>query len=133
MIFFDTNVLIYSSVNQDIDKQKTSDQFIQKAIRESQFIISPLILIEYVFVLSKLRQLQVQERNIQFFKSFSLHTIDTKLVSDAFELMIKLDSQNINDLVHLKFAEKYCSRLFTFDKDFQKLQKYTELEIKILK
>lgn len=39
MIFFDTNLLIYSTVNLDDDKQKTSDRLIEAAIKEKNFMV----------------------------------------------------------------------------------------------
>lgn len=40
--------------------------------------------------------------------------------------------KNINDVIHLKFAEQHCNKLITFDRDFEKLKPYTFLEIDIL-
>jgi len=39
---------------------------------------------------------------------------------------------NVNDVFHLKFAEKYCEKLITFNKDFEQFRPYTKLEIEIL-
>jgi predicted nucleic acid-binding protein len=54
VIFFDTNLLIYSTVNLDDDKQKTSDRLIEAALKEKSFLVSPLIITEFIFVLTKL-------------------------------------------------------------------------------
>lgn len=51
----------------------------------------------------------------------------------AVQLGLELDNlRNINDLVHLKVAERYCSKLITFDRDFKKMQGHTHIEIEIL-
>lgn len=48
MIFFDTNVLVYYTINQDEDKQKLSERLIEEAIGDSIFFISPLVMTEYM-------------------------------------------------------------------------------------
>jgi len=101
VIFFDTNILVYSSINQDTEKQLPTDQKIFLALKKNELCIYPLVLTEYLFVLAKLRQIEIQQKNI-------------------------------NDVIHLKFAEKYCDKLITFDTDFEKLKSYTNLEIEIL-
>lgn len=56
------------------------------------------------------------------------------LIIESYELADKLNYfQNINDCIHIKFAEKYCRKLVTFDKDFKKFKEHTNLEIEILK
>jgi predicted nucleic acid-binding protein len=50
VIFFDTNVLIYSIVNLDKEKQKVSDSLVGKAIKEKVFSISPLVLSEFILM-----------------------------------------------------------------------------------
>ena len=40
---------------------------------------------------------------------------------------------SINDFIHLKFAEKHCKKLLTFDSGFQQMKQFTTLEIEILK
>jgi predicted nucleic acid-binding protein len=56
------------------------------------------------------------------------------LIIESYELADKLNYfQNINDCIHIKFAEKHCRKLVTFDKDFGKFREHTNLEIEILK
>lgn len=133
MIFFDTNILVYSSINQDTAKQKTADEYILTALKNNQLAISPLVLTEYLFVLSKLKQIEIQTINIEFFKSFSIDAINTNMVYEAYKICsITHCCKNINDVIHLKFAEQHCNKLITFDSDFEKLKPYTALEIEIL-
>jgi predicted nucleic acid-binding protein len=134
VIFFDINLLIYSTVNLDDDKQKTSDRLIEAAIKEKNFLVSPLIIIEFIFVLTKLAVDQTLVENaITLYKPFVKYSLDASLVFDAYELCKELKiGKNINDAVHLKFAEKYCSKIVTFDGDFKKFKDSANIEIEIL-
>ena len=54
-------------------------------------------------------------------------------MDSAFEIASKTNfGKNINDIIHLKFAEKYCSKLLTFDKDFKLLKQFSKIEIDII-
>jgi predicted nucleic acid-binding protein len=80
VIFFDTNVLIYFSINQDERKQGIADTLILSALETNSIVISPLVLVEYIFVLAKINQITIQQNNIAFFKEFSKGTISTQPV-----------------------------------------------------
>lgn len=54
MLFFDTNVIVYSIVNLDEEKLKISQQLVNTALEENSILISPLILQEMIFTLGKL-------------------------------------------------------------------------------
>lgn len=82
MIFFDTNILVYQAIDQDLRKQQKATLLIEKAI--SEICIKNQI------------------------------------------------CKNINNIIHLKTAEKYCEKIITFDSDFEKLQALTNIEIQIL-
>ena len=41
--------------------------------------------------------------------------------------------KNINDVIHLKLAERYCRKLITYDTDFKKFKNKTNIKIEILK
>ena len=133
MIFFDTNILVYSSINQDTAKQKLADEKILAGLKSNQIVISPLVLIEYLFVLSKLNQIHFQQRNIAFFKTLAIGIISIDMVHEAYRICSSINyCKSINDVIHLKFAEQHCHKLITFDSDFKKLTPYTSLEIEIL-
>jgi len=70
VIFFDTNVLVYFVVNQDARKQSVAQTLIQQAIENQVLVISPLVIIEFIFVLSKLNQLAEQQQAVLFFQQF---------------------------------------------------------------
>ena len=135
MIFFDTSVLVHSIINQDLKKQNLSDDLIVKALSEDKFLISPLVFSELYFVLSKLGvELSVIAHAVLPYKKLEyIFPVTVELTNDAFDLCTSLNSaKNINDAIHLKYAERYCDELITFDKDFKKFIPYTDLKITIL-
>jgi len=133
--FFDTNVLVYSTVNLDKVKQEASDRLIEAAIKEKAFTISTLVLSEFIYVLAKLKiDNHLVERAISLYKPFVEHAIEPSIVFAAYELCKKLGAgKNINDAIHLKFAEIHCTKLVTFDKDFKKFKDSTDIVIDLLK
>jgi len=134
VIFFDTNVLIYFTINQDETKFDIAERMIYEAIEQDTFFISPMVLSEYIFVLGKYKLIQKHKSKVLLFSKYVNASIDNKLVLEAYEVCEKIDfCKNINDVIHLKVAEAYCQKLVTFDTDFKKLQKYTNIKIEILK
>ena len=134
MIFFDTNILVYATIDQSMEKFERATQLIYEAIQMDTFCISPLVLNEYIFILSKLKIIQEQHEKVMMFSKYVVSDIDNEIVIQAYELCSNLDfCKNINDVVHLKIAEKSCQKLVTFDSDFKKLQKHTNIEIEIIK
>ena len=132
--FFDTNVLVYYTINQDEVKFDIAQKLIYESIEQDKFFISPMVLSEYIFVLSKYRLTKVHYDKVILFSKFVNSFIDNTLVLEAYEVCGKMNfCKNINDVIHLKVAEKYCDRLVTFDSDFKKLEKYTTIQIEILK
>ena len=134
MIYFDTNILIYASINQDAEKMIKSQKLLLEVISENKLLISPLVIQEYVFTLNKLK---IESESIysktRAFERYCCHYIDNRLIFKSTELASKINFfGNINDIVHLKFAETYCSRLITYDSDFDKLKPFSKIEIEIL-
>jgi len=134
MHYLDTNIIIYSIVNQDPGKMEVSQSIILDLFEKNKLLISPLTLQELVFTLSKLKIDIERTKQIYFlFQQFCENEIDKALVDSAFEIVSTLDfGKNINDVIHLKFAEKYCTKLLTFDKDFNNLKQYSSIDIQIL-
>lgn len=65
---------------------------------------------------------------------FVSYNISNDIFEEAVQLSYNLNYfQKINDCIHIKFAEKHCNKLNTFDKDFEKFRSHTNLEIEILK
>lgn len=135
MIYFDTNLLIYKRIKA-IDNKKHSISFdiVNEAIEKEHFLISPLTLLELIFVLKKLKLTSKQINNdINFYKYYCFNEIDKELVLSSHEIAFKEGlEKSINDIVHLKYAEKYCEKLITFDKGFDRLKKHTNIDILIL-
>jgi len=132
--FFDTNVLVYSIVTQDEIKKGIADRLIEDSIKDSELTLSPLVLSELIFVLSKLK---IDERLIKdaitLYKPFIKHPIEPAFVFEAYELCRELGTGlNINDAIHLKFAERFCAKIVTFDADFKKFKDSTNLRIELL-
>lgn len=87
-----------------------------------------------MFTLGKLKvKPETIEINIDFWTNFSISCVENDIVMQAFDLCKKAQNfKIINDAIHLKFAEKYCTKLVTFDKDFNRFNSYTDLEIEVL-
>lgn len=134
MIYFDTNVLVYATINQDEDKLSLSQDRIKEAICKKRFLISPLTIQEYSFVLKKLTLSDdVVFQKVSFFLDFCQHHISCSLMAEACQLASIINSyKNINDTIHLKFAERYASKLVTFDSDFKRFQNYMKVDLQIL-
>ncbi len=133
MTYFDTNILVYFTIDQGDEKLQLARTLIFDAIKNDTFFISPLVLSEYIFVLSKLKILSHHDDKILLFLKHTKSNIDTKTIEDAYLLCKKIDfCKNINDCIHLKIAQKYCKKLVTFDKDFKKMQKYTNIKLDVL-
>ena len=133
MIFFDTNVLVYYTVNQDKNKQRLSEKLIEEAIRDDCFFISPLVMTEYIFILSKLKIRDENSDKISFFNKFVKGTISNIEITEAYKICQKIDfCRNINDAIHLVVAQKYCHKLITFDSDFKRFKEFTNINIEVL-
>lgn len=134
MIYLDTNVLVYSYISPDDQKQVVSSQLIETLIRENNLLLSPLVMQELIFVLNKLQLTNPEISDIiELFKKYCRRNINKKLVLDAYELCLKVENlKHINDAVHLKFAEKYAAKFITFDNDYNKFKPFTSIEIEIL-
>ena len=134
MLYLDTNILIYSIVNQDSGKMLTSQMLINRCIADSSLILSPLSIQELAFTLSKLNVPQatiVDSFNV--FKTFVKYEIDGELCDSAFQLALSSNMlRNINDAIHARFAERHASKLVTYDRDFMKYADHISIQIEVL-
>jgi predicted nucleic acid-binding protein len=107
---------------------------IEELIANDDLLLSPLVIQELIFVLNKLYFDKKEiSRIAKFFIKFSPHALGNDLVLAAYDLCFKTDRLRcINDATHLKFAERYGSKLVTFDEDFKKFKPFTNIEIEIL-
>jgi predicted nucleic acid-binding protein len=134
MHYLDTNIIVYSVVNQDPRKMEVSQAIIRDLFEKDKLLISPLNLQELVYTLSKLKiDIKRIEKTYFLFQQFCKNGIDKALINSAFKTASRLNfGKNINDVIHLTFAEKYCTKLLTFDKDFNVLKKFSSIDIQIL-
>lgn len=134
MIYFDTNVLVYNSTNQDLDKTLLSEKLIKRAIKTDSFVMSPLVLSEFIFVLTKQKIINECRDDIKLYSNFCKYSFDKRDILNAYEKCQKLNRcRNINDFIHLEIANRHCQNIVTFDSDFKNLQKFYDVEIEILK
>ena len=134
MVYFDTNVLIYEAIEQDENRYIKASTIINGAIEDGNFFISPLVYSEFIFTLSKLKIIEFSQDRLNFYSKFINASIDKLSVTNAYKKCLKLSScRNINDLIHLEIANKYCKKMVTFDSDFKNLQDYYEIKVDILK
>jgi len=134
MVYVDTNILIYITANQGVEKQEIAAKLVRNLIENDEFFLSPLTMQEFIFTLAKLNidWRQVTD-DVDFYMDYIQKTIDKDILVEAYNLCKKMNfCMNINDAIHLKVAEKYCRKLITFDKDFKKFKENAIIEIEIL-
>jgi predicted nucleic acid-binding protein len=135
MIYFDTNVLVHSLVNQNEANMNLAQTRIEYAIKTNQFIISPLVVQELVFVLSKLKcdQLYIS-KSCQHFLPFVIGEINTNIIKQATEIACEYNlGKSINDVTHLVLAQMHAKKLVTFDSDFLVMQQFSSIPIEWLR
>ncbi|MBW2367226.1 MAG: type II toxin-antitoxin system VapC family toxin [Deltaproteobacteria bacterium] len=134
MHYLDTNILVYAAVNQDQNKMQKSQALIRDLGETNNLLLSPLSLQEFIFTLSKLNVNKEHIRNnYSVFKSYCRHEIDLSMLDQAFETCRRIDfCKNINDIIHITFAEKFATAFSTFDHDFKKIKDVTPIDINIL-
>ena len=134
MHYLDTNILVYSAVNQDPLKRQQSQSIIQELYESERLLLSPLSIQELIFTLSTLKISEKQiENTCLLFLNFCRYKIDCTILDEAYSLVTELGyGKNINDVIHLKFAERYCDKLITFDKDFKRLSPFSKIAIEII-
>ena len=134
MVYLDTNVLIYATIEQDIEKKEKSLDIIEHLVKNQELILSPLVMQEFIFTLSKLKvDREIIEYDTEFYFNFVSENYTKKMLEEALSLCLEeKNCKNINDILHMKLATEYATKLLTYDSDFKKLQKYTDIEIEIL-
>jgi predicted nucleic acid-binding protein len=134
MNYIDTDVLIHSIINQNLNLHLKINDLIEEMANNDTFLISLLTIQEAGFVLAKLDQpvsfitskmrvllnsMPVQYGNIEF--------------NRALELAEIIGFKDFNDCLHIAIAEQHCTDLFTCNyKDFKKIQPLTSVKIHFL-
>ena len=134
MVYLDTNVLIYATIEQDIEKKEKSLNAIESLVNKNELILSPLVMQEYIFTLSKLKvEKEIIEHDSSFYFNFVSEHYTKEMLEDTLQLCLaEKNCKNINDILHMKLATQYATKLLTYDSDFKKLQQYTDIKIEIL-
>lgn len=135
MVYVDTNVLVYISVNQGEEKQEQSVKRVRELIEKEKLFLSPLSIQEFIFTLSKLKIDSAQiDKDVAVYMDHVQQVIDKSVVNEAYSLCKTMEfCKNINDVIHLKMAERYCRKLISYDSDFKKFKDKTSIEIEILR
>ena len=135
MVYLDTNVLVYASVEQDIEKKKLSLALLEELVNKKHLMLSTLTLQEFVFTLEKLKiDNVIIKADSEYYFSFVSVEQDYVVLKEAIEICCdEKQCKNINDVMHLLLAEKAkCSRLITFDADFKKLDGVSGVKVEVL-
>lgn len=136
LVYLDSNVLVYSFCEQpDAEKkQQESVEILANLIQSDRLCLSNLAVCEYSYIMKRLK-----EGDDKIIKSLEILTkfIRTSNPDITFRLNEILTTQklftNSFDCFHLAFAESSrCSKLVTFDKDFNKLKPIAKVEILVL-
>lgn len=135
MVYLDTNILVYASINQDEAKREISLNLIDSLASSDSLVLSVLSLQELSFTLAKLgMDYQLIQEDIVFYRQFVASAIDLTLFDEAHHLAILSNRlTSLNDALHTVYAKRYASKLMTFDKDFTAFQPHTSLPIEILR
>ena len=101
---------------------------------DRQLAVSPLVISERIYVLTRLgADGELLRRNIKFFKQFAFHDISRDMVWEAFDVAQRHNNaKHINDIIHIKYAERYCARIVTFDRGYETFRDYTALTVEIV-
>ena len=135
MNYIDTDVLIHSIINQNIDLHLKINDLIEEMAKTNTFFISLLTIQETSFVLAKLNQPN------SFITSKIQSLMSTLPVAysyiefiRALELAQTIGFKDFNDCLHVAIAEQHCSDLYPCNyKDFKRIQPLTPLKIHFIK
>jgi len=136
MIYLDTNIFVYAlSKNvDDVSQKEKALTFLRKAIEQDALVTSEIILYEFAFVSKKLKETSENiSENLEFMADF-LQAPHDNLFTKVLKLMNKYELYRHSfDVYHLCYSQEVgCHTFITFDKGFQKLQKYTDMKIEVL-
>ncbi len=135
MVYLDTNILVYASINQDETKRELSLNLVDSLACSDSLVLSVLSLQELSFTLAKLgMDYQLIQEDIAFYRQFVISAIDLTLFDEAHSLAVQSKRlTSLNDALHVVSAKRHASKLITFDKDFIAFQSHTNLPIEILR
>lgn len=134
MNYIDTDVLIHSIINQNINLHLKINDLLEEMAKIDTFLISLLTIQETGFVLAKLHQPS------EFIIAKMQALLNSKPVqysytefNRAIELAKKIGFKDFNDCLHIAIAEQHCTDLYTCNyKDFKKIANFTAVNIHYL-
>jgi len=135
MDYFDTNIYVYAFCkNIDNKEQKeVSQKLLKESAVNNSLIVSEIILYEFAFVCTKLKENpETIQKNLTFLSRYIVESHkDIALRSLEIFEQTKLYASSF-DVFHLCFAQEHKAKLTTFDKGFKKLKDSATTEITIL-
>ena len=135
MIYLDTNIFVYAfckNVDDESQKRK-SQEILKESIKNSQLILSEIVLYEFAFVSKKLEEdASVIDNNLKFLSNYE--QVATDISYDVLSLMSKTSSYKQSfDIYHLCFSNHFnCTEFITYNNGFKKFQDFSQAKIEIL-
>lgn len=115
--FFDTNVLIYATIDQDSSKQRQAATLIARAIADGTFAISAQVLKEFANTLIKKsdKPLEAIRESVERFSPYSIVANSPLLVVRALDLCKAFGLQFFDALLVAGAESAGCRTLFSED------------------
>lgn len=115
--FFDTNVLVYATLDQDVAKKRIAATLIMEAIASNSFCISAQVLKEYANILVRKsdRPLQMIREDVHRFSPFVTVADTPYLVLRALDLRRDHDLQFFDALIVAGAEFASCDTLYSED------------------
>ena len=115
--FFDTNVLIYATLNQDAAKKRVAASLIMEAVASDSFCISSQVLKEFANILIRKSNRLPQEirEDVRRFSRFVVVPDTPDLVLDALDLRRDYDLQFFDALIVAGAEQADCDTIYSED------------------
>lgn len=117
MVFFDTNILLYASLNTDAVKHLKAATIIRDAIETGEGAISAQVLNEYCNVLFKKTRRSASEIKtlIEIFKPMLRVDTTSALIDNAIEIKVHYGLQYYDSLIIAAAMSCGCNMIYTED------------------
>lgn len=116
-IFLDTNILVYSIDNSNLEKKNDARKILKHLVRNHQPVISTQVLQEFFVASTKKLKVDplVSKSILQSFLNFEVITISPDLINKAIDCSI-LNTLSFRDSLIVASAEfSKCSEIYTED------------------
>ena len=109
MHYLDTNILIYSSINQDPAKMALSQSIVRELFKKEKLLLSPLSLQELIFTLFKLNiNVEGIKKTYFLFHQFCQYEINRDIIDSAFEIQTGKHALKYTALKHTLDIVSIC-------------------------